>query len=80
MSILGNCKERYSSPGDLSHGSPCNPVVVVPLRSARDQESGRLQVAPHKRHARTAKGLDGGVEEEGGEDARVSRQLLDGHL
>ena len=80
MSILGKCKERNSSPGGLSHGSPSSPAVLSPFDQPGTQEDGRLQVAPHKRHARTAKDLDVGVEEEGGEDARVSRQLLDGHL
>ena len=59
---LAIVKERYSSPGCLSHGSPSSPAVLSPFDQPGTQEDGRLQVAPHKRHARTAKGLDGGGE------------------
>jgi len=47
MSILGNCKERISSPGGLSHGSPSSPAVLSPFDQPGTQEDGRLQVAPH---------------------------------
>ena len=57
----------------LSLGSPCSPAVNVPLRSARDPGKWKTQAAPH---ARTAAGLEEGVEEEEGEDTRVSRHCL----
>ena len=47
-----------------------------PFDQAGTQEDERLQVAPHKGSARVAKGLDGGEEEEEGEDARTSRHCL----
>ena len=45
--------------------------IYRPGLSARDQDGGRLQAAPHKGSARAAADLEGGVEEEGGEDARA---------
>jgi len=69
---FGNSKERFSSPGGLSHSSPCHPAASSsPVNQG--QGDGRLQVAPH---ARTAAGLEGGVERKGREDTRVSRHCL----
>ena len=45
--------------------------IYRPGLSARDQDGGTLQAAPHKGSARAAADLEGGVEEEGGEDARA---------
>ena len=77
---FGYCEERFSSPGGLSHSSPCHPAAKVHPQSAIDQDGGRLQAAPHKvgveGSARTAAGLDEGVERKSREDARVSRHCL----
>ena len=73
------CKERYRSPGGLSHGSPCHPAAKKsPVKQGQD--GGRLPGCSSQSRglARAAADLEGGVERKGREDTHVSRHCLRG--